>query len=115
MKIRFMLGIIFSSFLVGQLQAMLTYSFTGLPSGSYQQSCRNIKVKIEGDGLDLTRVVTAECQDAQGKWKRATIKVPVVATQEVVLENNNGQLKVVEQPVQSHSPYPLLEYQQPLQ
>lgn len=91
------ISIIVLILVIGQVNAMQTYSFTGLPPGSYAETCRNITIKIEGDGFDLTRVITAECQDIRGRWKKTSIKIPVINSdsQDITLENLDGALKIV--------------------
>jgi hypothetical protein len=104
MKIRFFFGILLGATLVWQLGAMLTYSFNTVPGGSYLTSCRNIKMDIKGEGFQLMRVVTAECKDAQGKWKKTSVEIPVMqfSPQDATLINDNGTLAIIESRIPSY-------------
>lgn len=96
MKLR-LLFILIASTSLHLLYSQLTRSFRDLPQGSYMGSCRKIGMRIEGNGFDLQRVVTAECQDRNGKWKKTTIRVPVMTTGiDCTLHNDNGTLKMDE-------------------
>jgi hypothetical protein len=53
-----------------------------IPSGSYQQSCQNVRVR--GDQL------TARCTNSQGTWVRSSIAINSCRNGDIV--NSNGQL-----------------------
>ena len=61
--------------------ALAPVSAQSIPSGSYQQSCQNIRVR--GDQL------TARCTNAQGTWVRSTIDFRNCRGD---IGNSNGQL-----------------------
>jgi hypothetical protein len=60
--------------------ALAPASAQSIPSGSYQQSCQNIRVR--GDQL------SARCTNAQGSWVRSTISAYCRGD----IRNSNGQL-----------------------
>jgi hypothetical protein len=66
-----------------------------VPSGSYQQTCRNIHVTL-----------SAECQKIDGSWQPTTLDLTYLSNADV--ENANGTLRVAgpsSVPLQSYLPY----------
>ncbi len=77
---RFMLSLIAGLGLAAT--ALAPAAAQAIPSGSYQQSCQNIRVR--GDQL------SARCTNSQGTWIRSTIAVNSCRNGDIV--NSNGQL-----------------------
>lgn len=71
-------------------------TYMSAPGGNYVYSCKNIETTVEGNGLDLYRVVKAECRRANGQWQKTSIRIPLSSSSQydVTLTNNDGRLEI---------------------
>ncbi len=100
LKIGLALGAVFCSFVIWQLNTgvdlrKMTYSHPMIPAGSYFVSCRNIAMKIIGTPNNLSRFITADCEDINQNLKSTSITLPLITNDylDFTLENQNGTLK----------------------
>lgn len=100
LKIGLALGALFCSFVIWQLNTgvdlrKMTYIHTTLPGGAYASTCRNITIKTVGSGDNVSRLITADCEDIDHNLKRSSINLPIITNDylDFTLENQNGTLK----------------------